>query len=85
MSVVAERRDLASVDRFQEAIITGLRLNKGIDTDRISGRYGLDFWAEYEGSLQPFLEVGVLHREGSRLRLSREGMLLANEILQVFV
>jgi oxygen-independent coproporphyrinogen-3 oxidase len=85
MSLVAEGRDLGSSDRFQEAIFTGLRLNRGIDTDRLSARYGVDFWAEYERPLQPFLGQGVLLREGSRLRLSREGMLLANEVLQVFV
>jgi oxygen-independent coproporphyrinogen-3 oxidase len=85
MSLVAEGRDLASADRFQEAIFTGLRLNRGIDTEKLSARYGVDFWAEYERPLQPFLDQGVLLREGSRLRLSPEGMLLANEILQVFV
>lgn len=85
MSLVAESRDLASADRFQEAIFTGLRLNRGIDTDSISARYGVDFWAEYEPSLQPFLDAGVLQREGTRLRLSREGMLIANEVFQVFV
>ena len=85
MSVVTESRDRPRVDQFQEAVFTGLRLNRGIDTDSISARYGVDFWGEYEATLQPFLEARVLQREGSRLRLSREGMLLANEILQVFV
>jgi oxygen-independent coproporphyrinogen-3 oxidase len=85
MSLVAEGRDLASAERFQEAIFTGLRLNRGIDTEKLSARYGVDFWAEYDRPLQPFLDQGVLLREGSRLRLSREGMLLANEVLQVFV
>ena len=85
MSLVAERRDLVPADRFQEAIFTGLRLNRGIDTDWLSTRYGVDFWAEYERPLQPFLDAGVLQREGGRLRLSREGMLLANEVFLVFV
>lgn len=85
MSLVAECRKLTSTDRLQEAIFMGLRLNRGIDTDRISARYGVDFWAHFERSLQPFLDQGMLQREGSRLRLSREGMLLANEILQLFV
>ena len=35
--------------------------------------------------LQPFVDAGVLRREGPRLRLNREGMLVANEIMAVFV
>jgi oxygen-independent coproporphyrinogen-3 oxidase len=85
MSLVAEGRDLTPADRFQEAVFTGLRLADGIDTGSISARSGVDFWAGYEQLLQPFLEVGVLQREGTRLRLSREVMLLANEVFQVFV
>jgi oxygen-independent coproporphyrinogen III oxidase len=85
LSLVAESRHLTPADRFQEAIFTGLRLNRGIDTDRMSAQYGKEFWAEYERPLQPFLEGRVLLRDGGHLRLSREGMLLANEILQVFV
>jgi coproporphyrinogen III oxidase-like Fe-S oxidoreductase len=85
MSLVAERREMAGAERFQEAIFTGLRLNKGIDTAAVAARYGRDFWGAYGSVLAPFLEVGVLRSEGNRLRLSREGMLLANEILQVFV
>jgi oxygen-independent coproporphyrinogen-3 oxidase len=85
MSLLAECRELTSADRVQEAIFTGLRLNRGIDTDWILARYGVDFWATYERPLAPFLDVGVLQREGSRLRLSREGMLIANEVFQVFV
>ena len=35
--------------------------------------------------LQPFVEEGLLVRDASRLYLRRRGMLLANEIMAVFV
>ena len=35
--------------------------------------------------LVPYVEGGLLVRDGPRLRLTREGMLLANEIMAVFV
>ena len=50
----------------------------GDDTRPTSGRAMAE-------ALQPSLEAGLAVRDGSRLRLSRDGMLLANEILSVFV
>ena len=85
MSLVAERRVLTDRQRFEEAVFTGLRLSAGIDLAEVRLRYGIDIWGEYGRALEPFVGGGLLLREGARLRLSREGMLLANEILQVFV
>jgi oxygen-independent coproporphyrinogen-3 oxidase len=85
MSIVAERRELTSGEQFEEAVFTGLRLSEGLDFQAFGDRYGVDVWGKYGRALAPFLDAGLLVREGSRLRLSREGMLLANEILQVFV
>jgi oxygen-independent coproporphyrinogen-3 oxidase len=84
-SVVAERRQLAPSERLEEALFTGLRLNKGVDLDDLGSRYGADIWARYGTELQPFLDEKLVIREPPRVRLSREGMLIANEILQVFV
>jgi len=84
-SIVAERRTLSRETRLEEALFTGLRLTEGLDLDVVGQRYNTDVWARYGTSLQPSLDAGLAVREGSRLRLSRDGMLLANEILSVFV
>jgi putative oxygen-independent coproporphyrinogen III oxidase len=84
-SVVAERRSLSPQARLEDALFTGLRLTEGLDLDAVGQRYNTDVWARYANSLQPSLDAGLAVREGSRLRLSRNGMLLANEILSVFV
>ena len=89
---VATGRDLA-VDRgsrswaeqLGDALFTGLRLTAGLDLNRIEARYGVDVWKRYGDTLQPYAEAGYLVREGSRLRLSRPGMLVANEIMAAFV
>lgn len=72
-------------ERLEDALFTGLRLTEGVDVERAGARYGIDVWAGYGADLQPFLDAGVLRREGPRLRLTREGMLVANEVMQVFV
>ena len=84
-SVVADRRELTRDSQLEEALFTGLRLTEGLDLDIVGERYDIDVWARYEVALQPSLEAGLAIREGGRLRLTRDGMLLANEILSVFV
>jgi oxygen-independent coproporphyrinogen-3 oxidase len=80
-----ERRVLSAETRLEEALFTGLRLVEGLDLDVVGRRYNTDVWARYAQSLQPSLDAGLAVRDGSRLRLSRDGMLLANEILAAFV
>ena len=83
--VVVERRSMSADERLEDALFTGLRLAEGIDVDMVSRRYGIEVWARYWDRLQPFIGTGALIREGSRLRLSRDGMLVANEVMQLFV
>jgi oxygen-independent coproporphyrinogen III oxidase len=80
-----ERRDMTARERLEDALFTGLRLTAGVDIEATGARYGVAVWDEFGPRLTPFVEAGVLRREGSRLRLTREGMLVANEIMQVFV
>ena len=81
----AEERRLSPRERMEDALFTGLRLTEGVDLTDVRHRYGVDVMAAYGESLAPHLASGLLVREGDRLRLTRSGMLLANEILQVFV
>ena len=83
--VHTDQRVLSPEDRWQEALITGLRLVEGVGVDDLLRKYGLDIWARYGDHLQPSLEAGLLRHEAGRLRLSRRGMLLANEVLAVFI
>jgi oxygen-independent coproporphyrinogen-3 oxidase len=82
---VTERRVLSSSDRLEEALFTGLRLTDGIDIEAAGVRYGTDVWARYGAALRPFLDEGWLVRDGPWLRLTRDGMLMANEVMAVFV
>jgi oxygen-independent coproporphyrinogen III oxidase len=80
-----ERRVLTLEERWQEAVITGLRLAEGIDLGALSRKYGIDIEAKYEDHLRPYLEAGLVVLEAGRLRLSRRGMLVANDVLLVFL
>jgi coproporphyrinogen III oxidase-like Fe-S oxidoreductase len=49
-------------------------------------RYGIDVWARYGAALEPFERAGhLVHEPGRRIRLTRQGMLVANEAMSVFI
>jgi oxygen-independent coproporphyrinogen-3 oxidase len=83
--VAAEVRRLSAGERLGDALFMGLRLSDGIDLETISQRHGVDVWQKHGAELEPFLTAGILRRQGARLALTRQGMLLANEVMTVFV
>ncbi len=83
--LVSERRQLSVEERLEEALFTGLRLNAGLDLPAVKTRYGVDVWERYGGELQLFVDEGLLVYDGGSLRLTRTGMLLAHEIMAVFI
>ena len=80
-----DRRVLSADERLEEALFTGLRLSAGLDVGAVRQRYGVDVWGRYGERLQPFLNQGLLSYDGTILRLPREGMLLAHEVMAVFI
>jgi oxygen-independent coproporphyrinogen III oxidase len=82
---VAERRVMTRAEQTEDALFTGLRLVAGLDLGLIKNRYGVDVAAQYRRELAPFAEAGLLLYDGDRLRLTRAGMLLAHEIMAVFI
>ena len=81
----AERRLMSRQEQFEDALFTGLRLTEGVDLEAVGARYGQDPWAGYGRALEPFVQEGLLCHEKRRLFLTRRGMLVANEIMRVFV
>jgi oxygen-independent coproporphyrinogen-3 oxidase len=84
-SPAVDIRRLTPAEQLGDALFTGLRLVDGIDTNVIQIRYGVDVWHRFGPDLERFVEAGCLRRDGSRLHLTRQGMLLAHEVMTVFV
>lgn len=85
-SLVAERRVLDADQRVEEALFTGLRLTAGLDLAAFTMRYGVDVWGRYGSELARFVDAGLLvHEPFRRLALTRSGMLMANEVMAVFI
>jgi oxygen-independent coproporphyrinogen-3 oxidase len=84
-SVTAERRVLSFDERLGDALFTGLRLCEGVELAEMNHRYQTDVWQRYGEDLTPFLDAGLLVKRDGRMHLTRQGMLLANEVMAVFV
>jgi coproporphyrinogen III oxidase-like Fe-S oxidoreductase len=83
--VATDLRRLPAAERLGDALFMMLRLTVGVNLDEIRSRYGVDVWQVYGADLEPFVQNGCLTRDCGRLRLTRRGMLLANEVMSVFV
>jgi len=85
VAIASDVRRLSVDERLGDALFMGLRLNDGVDLTAMNTRYGVDIWERFGRELTPFIDAGCLVRDGSRLRLTREGMLVAHEVMSVFV
>jgi len=86
---VAEMQELDPAEALGEIPLLGLRLHRGVDWDSLRARGEalnlgplVDAW---EAQLVPFLQHGLLVREGPVLRFTPRGMLVSNGVLQIFV
>ncbi len=84
-SPVAGRRLRLAGERVEEAMFMGLRLTEGVSLARIRADYGVDVLARWGSRLAVFEEAGLLERDRDRLRLTRRGMLLANDVMSAFL
>src|SRR5262245_29860328 len=82
--LATDRRVLTDAEQLEEALFMGLRLNDGLDLEEVKSRYAVDVWQEYGRELQPFVDGGLLVYDGRSLRMPRQGMLLAHEVMAVF-
>lgn len=65
-------------DLQSERYLTGLRLMEGVDLQpEDEGRFG--------EAVERFVRGGLLEREGARVRLTRRGVMLSNEVFEAFL
>ena len=83
--VALDMQRLTEEERLGEALFTGLRLTDGIDERNFVTRFGVDPWSRYRDMLDVYHDAGYLWRRSGAFGLTRRGMLVANEIMAVFV
>jgi oxygen-independent coproporphyrinogen-3 oxidase len=84
-SPVAERERLTPRAARAETVVQALRLLDGIPLKDYRQRFGSELDADYANQVAPLLAAGLLERTPTHLRLTRRGVLLANEVFARFV
>jgi oxygen-independent coproporphyrinogen-3 oxidase len=72
-------------EQAEETLFTGLRLSVGIDREVFSKRHGFDPWEVHGERLAEYVDGGFMWSLDARFGLTRQGMLVANDVLSLFV
>jgi oxygen-independent coproporphyrinogen-3 oxidase len=84
-SPVDESVTVDDEDRQSEAIFLNLRLESGVNLDDHFARFGVNVLERYESELDRLSAAGLIELEGGRMRISRRGKILANEVFAAFI
>ena len=82
---VIETEELNEQNVRGEAIFLGLRLMRGVDLRAYRSRFGVDLREEYATDLERLSEAGLIEFDEELMRLTRNGVLLSNEVFAIFV
>lgn len=82
---VQEQEQLSPVDRAREAVMLALRLRDGLQLSRFQQRFGWSVEELAGEALRRYLQQGLLEVAGDRLRLTRDGLLLADSVVVDFL
>lgn len=84
-SAVVGEENLPPRRRMGETLLLGLRMADGVDLAAVGRRYQSDVEEVFGEALSKLEEQGLMRREGSRVQLTRRGLMLANEAMMEFV
>lgn len=80
-----EQERLAADASMRETVMLGLRLRQGIDRARFSTRFGHDPADYFRPTVEQQRELGYLELQPGNLRLTRQGLLVADSVAAAFL
>jgi len=82
---VAEREKISRAIEIAETMFLGLRLNEGILFEKFAQRFGEEAREKFGGEFRELRERGLIEVDDARVRLTRRGRLLSNEVFWRFL
>lgn len=83
--LAVESECLTDLETLGETLMLGLRLRDGLPLAPVRERFGIDPLARFAPQITKLTERGLLTLENDTLRLTHQGLLLANDALSEFV
>jgi oxygen-independent coproporphyrinogen III oxidase len=80
-----DRQVLTRNDALAEFMFLGLRMADGVMFDDFAREFGVEMVDQFPQQLERFCGLGLLVRDGDRVRLTRRGMLLSNQVFAQFL
>lgn len=80
-----EMQVLTLVDRMEEYMFLGLRLNRGVSEAEFRARFGRNLETVYPGITGQYVDAGLLERTGERIMLTERGRDLANTVMAAYI
>ncbi|MBO4664346.1 MAG: radical SAM family heme chaperone HemW [Bacteroidaceae bacterium] len=78
---VREYETLTDSERYDEYVMTGLRTCDGVDLDALRTLFGDASYEYCMRNAKPHLDAGRMIVEGSRMRLTRSGLFVSNDVM----
>jgi len=80
-----QKTEVSRPSALEEEFFLGLRLNRGVDLQKLAEQFGDNNLNSVRPAIAEFLQTGLLEQKGASIRLSTRGRLLANEVFQAFL
>ncbi len=80
-----EKESLTHEKRFRETVIMGLRMITGVSRGELRKRFGIDPVSYYGTTLDRLVKQDLLHCKSDQLRLTDQGLLLADTVMAELV
>jgi oxygen-independent coproporphyrinogen-3 oxidase len=84
-SPIAEREEISRAIEIAETLFLGLRLNEGVLFEKFAQRFGEEAREKFGKEFRELRERGLIEVDDARVRLTRRGRLLSNEVFWRFL
>ncbi|MBM7556229.1 radical SAM family heme chaperone HemW [Halanaerobacter jeridensis] len=82
---IAEQNKLSRVEKIEETLILGLRLNQGISLAEFKKKFNQSLTEIYEIEIQKLVGQDLINQSKGRLFLTDHGREIANQVLSSFI
>jgi len=76
---------VSRAEALEESFFLGLRLNRGVDVERLREEFGDPLLSNCAAALEEGIEEGLLQQTGSTIRLTPQGRLMSNDVFVKFL